>query len=154
MSDPSRKEVIKNLIINRRAKFEYHLSAELEAGVALLGSEVKSLRTDGNSNLQDAWVELRPDGAWLLGAYIAPYGHANRENHEPRRPRKLLLHAREIEKLRKATRERGITVIPTKMYFKGSRVKLEIAVAKGKKLHDKRESIKEKDVEKQLRRIR
>lgn len=147
-------DAIKNLIVNRRAKFEYHLSDELEAGIALLGSEVKSLRTDGNSNLQDAWVELRPDGAWLVGAYIAPYGHANRENHEPRRARKLLLHANQIEKLRKATRERGVTVIPLKLYFKGSRVKVEIAIARGKKLHDKRHAIKERDVEKQLRQVR
>jgi SsrA-binding protein len=149
-----KSEAIKNLIVNRRARFEYTLSDELEAGVALLGSEVKSLRTDGSGNLQDAWVELRPDGAWLVGAYIAPYDHANRENHEPRRPRKLLMHAHQIEKLRKATRERGVTVIPLRMYFKGSRVKVEIAVAKGKKLHDKRESIKTRDVEKQLRRAR
>lgn len=147
-------DTIKNLIVNRRARFEYELTDELEAGLALLGSEVKSLRTDGSSNLQDAWVELRPDGAWLVGAYIAPYDHANRENHEPRRPRKLLLHAHQIEKLRKATRERGITVIPLRLYFKGSRVKVEIAVAKGKKLHDKRESIKQRDVEKQIRRAR
>lgn len=154
MAERHDKEAVRTLIVNRRAKFEYHLSDELEAGLALLGTEVKSLRTDGSANLQDAWVELKPDGAWLQGAYIAPYAHGNRENHEPRRPRKLLLHAKQIEKLRKATRERGVTVIPTRMYFRGSRVKLEIAIARGKKLHDKRESIKSRDIEKQLRRIR
>ncbi|MCB9679458.1 MAG: SsrA-binding protein SmpB [Alphaproteobacteria bacterium] len=145
---------MKSLVVNRKAKHEYILTDSFEAGMVLLGSEVKSLRTDGSANLSDAYVELRPDGAYLLGFYIAPYDHANRENHEPRRPRKLLLHQHELSKLRKATRERGMTIIPTHVYFKGSRVKVEIALAKGKKLHDKRQSIKERDIEKQLRRIR
>ena len=139
---------------NRRARFEYTLSDALEAGLVLVGSEVKSLRVSGNVNLSDAFVDLRPDGAWLLQSYIAPYEQANRENRDPRRARKLLLHANQITKLRKATREKGVTVIPTKLYFKGSRVKLEIAVARGKKQYDKRQSIKERDVERQLRRIR
>ncbi|MEZ4322784.1 MAG: SsrA-binding protein SmpB [Myxococcota bacterium] len=150
----SNTDVIKSLVVNRKAKHEYTLTDRFEAGMVLTGSEVKSLRTDGSANLMDAYVELRDDGAWLLSFYIAPYDHANRENHEPRRARQLLLHKQEISKLRKVTRERGMTVIPTHVYFKGSRVKVEIAVAQGKKLHDKRHAIKERDIEKQLRRIR
>lgn len=148
------KDTIRQLHENRKARHEYTLTDTLEAGMVLLGSEVKSLRVSGNVNFADAYVDLRPDGAWLLSAYIAPYEQANRENHDPRRPRKLLLHKREIEKLRKATRERGVTLIPIKLYFKGSRVKVELAVAKGKKQYDKRQALKAKDVEKQLRRIR
>ena len=147
-------DTIRMLNDNRRAKFEYTLTDELEAGLVLLGSEVKSLRVSGNVNLSDAFVDLRPDGAWLLQSYIATYEQANRENHETRRPRKLLLHSKQIAKLRKSTREKGITIIPTKLYFKGNRVKLEIAIAKGKKQYDKRQSIKERDVKRQLRRIR
>lgn len=142
----------KLLASNRKAKHDYHLSEEVEAGLVLLGTEVKALRTDGNISLREAYVDLRRDGAWLLDAWIAPYDHANRENHEPRRPRKLLLHSHQIEKLRKASRERGVTVVPLRLYFKGSRVKVEIAVARGKKQHDKRQAIKERDTKKQLRR--
>lgn len=149
--DPQREKV---LVLHRKAKHDYLLSDTVEAGIVLLGSEVKSLRTDGNASLTEAWVELRPDSAWLLDSYIAPYDHANRENHEPRRARKLLLHSKEVEKLRKLTREKGVTLIPTKLYFKGSLVKIEIAVARGKKQYDKRHALKERDVEKQLRRVK
>lgn len=149
--DPKREKLLAQ---NRKAKHDYLLSNELEAGLVLLGSEVKSLRTDGNVSLREAYVDLRRDGAWLLDAWIAPYDHANRENHEPRRPRKLLVHAHQIEKLRKAARERGVTVIPLRLYFKGSRVKVEIAVAKGKKQYDKRHALKAKDQAKQLRRYK
>ncbi|MCA9567235.1 MAG: SsrA-binding protein SmpB [Myxococcales bacterium] len=145
---------IKLLHENRKARHDYTLSDAIEAGLVLVGSEVKSLRVSGNINLTDAYVDIRPDGAWLLGSYIAPYEEANRENHDPRRPRKLLLHSNQIEKLAKATRERGVTLIPIKLYFKGNRVKIEIAVARGKKQYDKREALKARDVEKQLRRIR
>lgn len=145
---------IRLLVENRRAKFGYTLTDTYEAGIVLRGSEVKSLRSSGTSNLQDAFVEIRDDGAWLLSCYIAPYDKANRENHEPRRMRQLLLHKRELAKLRKATRERGMTIIPTKLYFKGSHVKVEISVAQGKKQYDKRQSIKERDIKKQLRRIK
>jgi len=147
-------DIIKTLVRNRKAKHEFLLADSFEAGVSLLGSEVKSLRNAGASNMTDAWVELRPTGAFLLGFYIAPYKYANRENHEPRRPRQLLLNKSELAKLRKSTRERGMTIIPVHIYFKGSRVKVEIALAKGKKNYDKRQSIKARDIEKQLRRIR
>lgn len=139
---------------NRKAKHDYTLTDLVEAGVVLLGSEVKSLRVGGNVNFNDAYVDMRPDGAYLLGSWIATYEQANRENHDPRRPRKLLLHRRQIEKLTKATRERGVTLIPVRMYFKGSRVKIELAVARGKKQYDKRQALKAKDVAKQLRRVR
>ena len=142
------------LATHRRAKFEYHLSDQVEAGLVLTGSEVKSLRSDSSANLTDGWVEFRPDGAWLCDIWINPYEQANRFNHEPRRPRKLLLKQNEIDKLRKGSRERGVTVIPLKLYFKGSRVKVEIALARGKKLHDKRQSLKERDIKKQLRRVK
>lgn len=147
-------ETIRLLHDNRKARHDYTLSDAIEAGMVLLGSEVKSLRVSGNVNFADAFVDMRHDGPWLLHSYIAPYEQANRENHEPRRMRKLLLHSREIAKLRKATRERGVTLIPTKLYFKGSKVKIELSIARGKKQYDKRHALKERDVEKQLRRVR
>jgi SsrA-binding protein len=147
-------QTIRVLHENRKARHDYTLSDAVEAGMVLVGSEVKSLRVSGNVNFADAFVDIRRDGAWLLHAYIAPYEQANRENHDPRRARKLLLHRREIEKLAKATRERGVTLIPTKLYFKGSKVKVELSVARGKKQYDKREALKKRDIEKQLRRIR
>jgi SsrA-binding protein len=147
-------DAIRDLVTNRKAKHEYTLSDTFEAGISLLGSEVKSLRSDGSANLVDAFVELRPQGAFLLGFYIAPYSHATHEQHDPRRPRQLLLHKHELSKLSKLTKQRGMTIIPTRVYFRGSRVKVEIAAAKGKKQYDKRQSIKKRDIEKQLRRIK
>ncbi len=148
------RQAIRTLHENRKARHDYVLSDRVEAGLVLLGTEVKSLRVGGSVNFQDAYVEIRPDGAWLIGSWIAPYEQGNRENHDPRRPRKLLLHRSELRKLAKVTRERGITLIPLRLYFKGSRVKVELAVAKGKKLYDKRQALKKRDVEKQLRRIK
>ena len=147
------KPHIKNIVQNRRARFEYALLDTFEAGLSLLGSEVKSLRA-GNANLQDSFVRLDRKGAVLDGAWIAPYPWATHEQHEPRRPRRLLLNKSELAKLRKGLAEKGMTIVPLRMYFMGSRVKLEIALGKGKKLHDKRQSIKERDVKRQLKRIR
>lgn len=142
---------IKDLVVNRRARFEYHLLDCFEAGISLLGSEVKSLRA-GKGNLQEAFVVVRPDGAWLMQCHISPYTHANRLNHDPVRPRRLLLHPHELAKLRRGTAEKGMTVVPVRLYLKGSRVKVEIALAKGKKLHDKRQALKERDARREMQR--
>jgi SsrA-binding protein len=148
-----RPDEVRDVVNNRKARFEYSIDLTMEAGLSLLGSEVKSLR-GGRANLQDAHIRIEGHEAWLLGCHISPYSEANRFNHDPTRARRLLLHAHEILKLRQRTRERGFTVIPLRLYFKGSLVKVEIALAKGKKLHDKRESIKARDVERELRRVR
>jgi SsrA-binding protein len=140
----------KALVTNRKASFEYFLDDRFEAGIALVGSEVKSLRA-GKANLLEAWVDLDPRGAWLVGCHISPYEQANRFNHEPMRRRQLLLNRSELNKLTKAVRERGRTIVPVRLYLKGSRIKVEIAVATGKKAHDKRHAIKERDARRELR---
>jgi SsrA-binding protein len=124
---------------NRQASHNYHLSDRLEAGIELTGTEVKAAKS-GRIQLMDAYAEVVGSEAWLVNAHISQYSHGNRENHEPVRRRKLLLHRQEIDKLQQKTREKGLTVIPTKIYLKGSLIKVEIAVGKGKKLHDKREA--------------
>lgn len=144
-------DAIRVLVENRRVRHEYALHDVFEAGLALVGSEVKSLRA-GQANLAEAWVRLAPDGAWLMGCHIAPYVEANRQNHEPLRPRKLLLHASELAKLDRGVRREGMTIVPVRLYLKGSRVKLEIALAKGKKLHDKRQAIKERESRREIAR--
>jgi SsrA-binding protein len=135
----------RNVCQNRRARFEYELFEFYEAGLLLLGPEVKSLR-QGKGNLEDAYVgfddHARPV---LLNAHIAPYPQANRENHEPLRPRPLLMHVEEIRRIRQRVREKGLTLVPVQMYFQGPWVKLEFAVGRGKKLHDKRASIRDKE---------
>jgi SsrA-binding protein len=119
----------------------------------LTGTEVKSLR-EGNAQLKDAYAQVRDDEVWLIGVYIAPYGPAARENHDPERPRKLLLHRREIERLVGGTHEKGLTLVPTRMYFAGprSRAKVEIALARGKDLYDKRDTIKKRDMARDVQR--
>ena len=144
---------IKILVENRRSRHEFHLLDSFEAGISLLGSEVKSLR-NGRGNLREAFVVMKPGGAWLMQCHISPYTHANRQNHEPSRPRRLLLIAHEITKLRRGTAERGMTIVPVRLYLKGSRVKGEIALAKGKKLHDKRATIKARDAKREIERGR
>ena len=144
---------IKIIANNRKARFEYHLMDMIEAGIALVGTEIKSLR-EGKISLGDAFAHIDRDGqAWLQDAHIAPYSHGNRTNHDPLRPRKLLLHRHEIRKLHQRVREKGLTLVPTRLYFKGGRVKVEIALAKGKKLYDKRESIKQRDTQRDARRL-
>ena len=135
---------------NRQAGHNYHLLERFEAGIALTGTEVKAAKS-GKIQLKDAFAEIQGDEAWLLNAHISQYSHGNRENHEPTRRRKLLLHREEIDKLTGKTREKGLTLIPTKMYLKNGRVKVEFAIAKGKKLHDKREAERQREMEAEAR---
>jgi len=139
------------IAVNKKASFKFHLSDRLEAGLVLLGSEIKSLR-DKKANLIDSYVVLKRGEAWLVGLHISPYSHANRENHMPRRERKLLMHKREIAKIAGSLNEKGLTLVPTKLYFKGGRAKIEIALAKGKKLFDKRETIKKRETKRSIER--
>lgn len=138
------------IVTNRAAFHEYHILEKYEAGVALEGTEVKSVRS-GQVQLKDAYVAVRDHEAWLFNAHISPYAFGNRENHDPVRARKLLLHRREIQKLDQATTIKGMTLVVTRVYLKGGRVKLEIGVARGKKLYDKRESEMRRTVERETR---
>ena len=133
---------------NKKALHEYFVLQKVEAGIALTGTEVKSLR-DGAANLKDSYVAFERGEAFLTGAHISPYAHGNRENHDPERTRKLLLHRREIEKLRVQVVEKGLTVVPLRLYFKGGRVKAEIAVVRGKKLYDKRDTEKKRELDRE-----
>lgn len=137
---------IKIVATNRKAKFEYFLIETFEAGIALQGSEIKSIR-NGQISLSEAYVQVDGKEAWLREAHIAPYEQANRFNHDPVRPRRLLLHKKEIRKLWDEVRQKGITVIPTRVYLKSGRAKVEIALARGKKSYDKREAIAKRDRE-------
>ena len=135
---------------NRKALFNYEIFERAEAGMALMGSEVKSIR-EGGLNFRDSFVDFRGGELWLVGCHIGPYSHSNIQNHSEGRERKLLLHRREIAKLGGKATERGLTIVPLKAYFKDGRVKLEIGLARGKQSHDKRESIKRKDIERDTR---
>ncbi len=148
-----RKAGAGDVATNRQASYRFNLLERFEAGLVLTGTEVKSLR-EGDAQLKDAYAVVRDGEVWLIGLYIAPYGPASRENHEPERPRKLLLHKHEIEQLIGSTRERGLTLVPTRIYFAGprSRAKVEIALARGKDLYDKRESIKKRDMARDVQR--
>lgn len=137
---------IKILSDNRSAGHNYHLLERYEAGLVLTGTEVKSAKT-GKIQLKESYAEVTESEAWLLNAHISEYSHGNIMNHAPVRKRKLLLHRSEIDKLQEATREKGLTLIPTKLYLKNGRIKVEIAVAKGKKFHDKREATKAKEMQ-------
>jgi SsrA-binding protein len=143
-----RKAAAGDVATNRQAAFRFNLLERVEAGIVLQGSEVKSLRS-GSVQLKDAYAEVRDGEVWLRNMHIAPYAPA-RENHEPDRPRKLLLHRREIERLIGKTAEKGLTIVPTRVYFKGSRAKVELAVATGKQLHDKRRAIKDRDQKREI----
>ncbi len=142
---------IKVVATNRKAKFEYFLFEHFEAGLALQGSEIKSIRA-GQVSLTEAYVNVDGQNAWLVEAHIAPYEQANRFNHDPKRPRRLLLHKKEVRELWNAVRQKGVTIIPTRVYLKEGRAKLEIAIARGKKLHDKREAIARRDAERESER--
>jgi SsrA-binding protein len=135
---------------NRHAGHIYHLLERYEAGLALTGTEVKAAKS-GLIQLKDSFAEVQNNEAWLMNAHIGQYSHGNRENHEPTRRRKLLLHRQEIDKLLSKTREKGLTLVPTKMYLKNGRVKVELAVGKGKKLHDKRETERKREMEAEAR---
>jgi SsrA-binding protein len=136
---------------NRQASFRYEFLDKLECGLVLQGTEVKSVR-DGGVQLKDGFAILRDGELWLYNVHIAPYAPASRENHEPERPRKLLAHRREIERLAGKISERGLTLVPTRMYLSGPRVKVEIALARGKDRYDKRQSIKERETKRDMQR--
>jgi SsrA-binding protein len=140
-----------SICVNRRARHNYYIDETYEAGLVLVGSEVKSLR-DGKANLSDSYARMQRGEAVLINAHISPYPGANQFNHEPTRTRKLLLHGREIERLTGKTKERGLTLIPLRMYFKNGRAKVELGLARGKKLYDKRETIRRKDAQREVER--
>jgi SsrA-binding protein len=148
-----RKAAPGDVATNRRASFRYNLLDRFEAGIVLTGTEVKSLR-EGSAQLKDSYAVVRDGEVWLVGMYIAPYGPASRENHDPERERKLLLHRDEIDRLIGATRERGLTLVPTRVYFSAprSRAKVELALARGKDVHDKRETIRRRESQREIAR--
>jgi SsrA-binding protein len=144
-----RKAAPGDVATNRQASFRYNLLEKWEAGIQLQGSEVKALR-EGGVQLKDAYAELRDGEVWLQNMHIAPYKPAARDNHDPERPRKLLLHKREIERLIGKTAEKGLTLVPTRVYFKGPRAKVELALARGKDVKDKRRAIKERETRREI----
>ena len=146
-----RKAAPGDVATNRSASFRYHLLEKFECGMELQGSEVKSMR-NGAVQLKDAYAAVRDGEVWLHNMHVAPYAPAARENHEPERPRKLLMHKREIERLMGKTREKGLTIVPTRLYFKGARAKVEIALARGKDVGDKRQAIKEREMKREMER--
>jgi SsrA-binding protein len=142
---------IKVVATNRKARHEYFLLEEFEAGISLKGSEIKSIRA-GQVSLAEAYIRIDGKNAWLVDAHIAPYEQANRNNHEPKRQRQLLLHKREIRKLWDAVRLKGVTIVPTRIYLKKGFAKVEIAIAKGKKLYDKRRVLANRETEREIER--
>jgi SsrA-binding protein len=149
-----RKAAPGDVATNRQASYRFELLDKLEAGIVLQGTEVKSLR-NGSVQLKDGYAQIRDGELWLYNVHIPPYGPASRENHDPERPRKLLAHKREIERLTGKIQERGLTLVPTRIYFSGPRAKVEVALARGKDRFDKRDSIKareqRRDMERALR---
>jgi SsrA-binding protein len=143
---------VKLIADNRRARHDYQFLERLEAGLVLTGTEVKSLR-EGRASLQRSFADIRGDEIWLVGAHIPEYAQGNIRNHDPDRDRKILLHRREIDSLLGKVRERGLTVVPTRLYFKDGRVKVELAVARGKEARDKRRAIAERDARRQIERV-
>ena len=141
----------RDVATNRQASYRYHLLDRWEAGLVLQGTEVKALR-DGKAQIKDGYATVRDGEVWLHNVHIPPYGPASRENHDPERPRKLLMHRREIERLVGSTRERGLTLVPTRLYFRDGRAKAEIALARGKDVGDKRQSIKEREMKREMER--
>jgi SsrA-binding protein len=152
-----RKAAPGDVASNRYASHRYQLLERLECGIVLEGTEVKALRTSG-AQLKDGYAAMRDGELWLYGVYIPPYGPAARDNHDPERPRKLLAHRRELERLAVRAQERGLTLVPTRIYFSGSHAKVEIALARGKDIYDKRQSMRERetkrDIERALREAR
>ncbi len=144
-------EGVRVLVSNRKARHDYQIEDTIEAGIVLTGTEIKSIRS-GRMNLQDSFAQVRNGEVWLVGAHISPYTHGNRENHDPLRDRKLLLHRREINKLAGKVQERGYTLVPLRVYLKDGRAKVELGLARGKKLYDKRESIAKRDYDREMRR--
>ncbi|MCA9923841.1 MAG: SsrA-binding protein SmpB [Anaerolineales bacterium] len=142
---------IKVVAKNKKARFEYHLLDFYEAGLVLTGTEIKSVRVHQVS-LQRSFVQPKNGELWLMEAHIAEYKHGNRENHDPTRPRKLLLHRREINKILDELAQKGVTLVPTQMYLKNGRAKIEVALARGKKLYDKRADMAKRDAKRQVER--
>ena len=140
----------KDIINNRHAFFVYHIEEKYEAGIALAGTEVKSVML-GRIQLKESYVAVKDGEVWLMNAHISPYSHGNRNNHEPLRTRKLLLHRKEITRLEKETTQKGMTLVVTRIYWKNGRIKFEIGVAKGKKLYDKRDDLKSRTIDRETR---
>lgn len=149
MKPPS--DGVKVLAANRNARHEYIIEESIEAGIALSGTEIKSIRT-GRANLQDSFALIRGGEVWLINAHISPYAHGNRENHEPRRERKLLLHRREIARLTGRVQEKGWTLVPLDIHLRNGRAKVQLGIARGKKQYDKRETIAKRDYDREMRR--
>ena len=155
MVRPRPEEFDKKKVVaeNRRARFDYFVDDRVEAGISLVGTEVKSLR-HGEGSIAESYATVEGEEVWLINSHIPEYSHGNRLNHEPRRPRKLLLKNREIAKLHGAVAREGLTLVPLSIYFNGKgKAKVEIALAKGKKVHDKRETIKERDWKREQQRL-
>lgn len=154
MARPRPEQVkAKTVAENRRARYDYAIESSLEAGIALTGTEVKSLRF-GEGSIVESYAEVKDGAVWLINSNVPEYSHGNRENHEPKRPRKLLLHAREVEKLRNGVERQGMTLVPLSIYFNArGRAKVELALAKGRKAHDKREYQAEKDWKREAARL-
>ena len=150
MAKTAREEAQKNIAENRKAFHDYHILETFEAGVALLGTEVKAIR-EGSVNLRDSFARVEEGEVWIYNVHINPYSHRGYADHEPTRKRKLLLHRQEIRKLIGKTVEKGMTLVPTRMYFKNGHVKVAIGLAKGKKAHDKRETIKRREADRETR---
>ena len=146
-----RKAAPGDIATNRQAAYRYNLLEKLECGIVLTGTEVKSLR-QGTATIKDGYADVRDGELWLHNVHIPPYAPASRENHEPERDRKLLVHRRELERLIGKTQERGLTLVPTRMYFSGRHAKVELALARGKDVHDKRESIRKRETEREIQR--
>ena len=147
MTDTNSRD--RDIAVNRRARHELHIEETLEAGIVLLGSEIKALR-EGKANLKDSYGRIEGDEVWLWNAHISPYAPASQFGHEPTRTRKLLLHREEISRLTGKVKERGLTLVPLRLYFKRGRAKIELALARGKKHHDKRDAIRERDVRREI----
>src|ERR1044071_2482671 len=151
LSNPFDKQKI--VAENRRARFDYFVEDRFEAGIALTGTEVKALR-QGEGSIAESYATVEADEVWLINSHVPEYSHGNRLNHEPRRPRKLLLKGRERSKLHGAVARQGLTLVPLSIYFNGSgRAKVELALARGKKVHDKRETVKERDWKREQQRL-
>ena len=151
MAKAKRKLASGDVATNRSASHRYNLLERVEAGIVLSGTEVKSLRT-GGAQLKDGYVAVTDGELWLHSVHIPPYGPAARDNHDPDRPRKLLVHRRELEQLQSRARERGLTIVPTRIYFSGQHAKVEIALARGKDLYDKRQALRERETRRDIER--
>lgn len=151
MASNSSGDGTKLIVSNRRARHDYHLDERFEAGLVLVGTEVKSLR-GGKGSLAEAWVKIEDGDAWLMQAHIPEYAYGNRNNHDPVRPRKLLLHRRQLDQLAHQVAAKGVTLVPTRIHLRNGRIKLEFAVGRGKNVADKRQTAKERDAKREIER--